>query len=221
MSYDPALIAGVGATYGRYRFDLSHAFAHPPSATTPAPPAAADLRRLRLRFSNVVDDTVTARVVATLSGGDGARTAQLQALFRNDQFLNHATETIRSFGLVENDFGDVVGALLVSGYNATHLVPLSAAQEQGVARDVRTTLLASPLLPALSDVTKETMAAEMSYQLLFWEFDASLFGNGQNPAALAKLHASIAASFATLGIPLADVRATDTGIELVAPPVRR
>ncbi len=221
VSYDPALIAAIGATYGRYRFDLSHAFAHANAPAPAASPTATEVRRLRLRFSNAVDDAVTARVVAALSGNDGARAAQLQTLLANNHFLAHATETIRIFGLHETDFGDVVSALIIAGYDATHPVALTPAQCLGAAQAVRTALLASPLLPALNDVTKQTMASEMSYQLLFWEFDASLFENGQKPAAFAQLHASIATSLATLGISLDAIRPTDSGIELIAPPARR
>jgi hypothetical protein len=223
VSYDPALIARIGTTYARYRFDFSHAFAHAPGAPLPAATTSADRRRLNLHFSTAVDDAARDRIIATLAGGDGARTGELEKLFANDNFLDHATEAIRVFGLHETDLADVASAFLIAGYNASHPVALSAVQGFGLASDLRAALLAAPQLPALDAATKQTIATEMSYQLLLWEFDASLFGSGQNPAAFARLHDSIAASFATIGIPLAALRPTDTGVEVVAPaqpPVR-
>ncbi len=217
------LVARIGTTYARYRFDFSHAFAHGPGAPTPVATTAADRRRLTLRFSNAVDDATRDRIIATLAAGDGARTNEFEKLFANDDFLNHATEAIRVFGLHETDLADVASAFVIAGYNASHPVALNAAQSFGLASDLRAALLAAPQLPALDAATKQTIATEMSYQLLLWEFDASLFGSGQNPAGFARLHDSIAASFATIGIPLAALRPTETGVEIVAPtqaPVR-
>jgi hypothetical protein len=219
VSYDPALVARIGVTYARYHFDLSHAFARVSGTPVPAPmvTTSADRRRLNLHFSNAVDDATRDRIIATLAGGDGTRANELEKLFANDDFLDHATEAIRVFGLQETNLADVASAFVIAGYNASHPVALTAAQGLGLASAMRAALIAAPQLPALDEATKQTIAIEMSYQLLLWEFDASLFGSGQNPAAFARLHESIAISFATIGIPLAALRPTDTGLEIVAP----
>jgi len=217
-SYDPALVSRIGITYARYRFDLSSAFARVPGSPTPTATTPADRKRLYLHFSNAVDDATRDRVIATLAAGDATRTNELEKLFANDDFLDHATEAIRVFGLHETDLGDVTSAFVIAGYNASHPVALTAVQSFGLAAEIRAALLAAPQLPALDEATKQTIAIEMSYQLLLWEFDASLFGNGQNDAAFARLRESIAASFASVGIPLAALRPTDTGVAIVAPP---
>jgi hypothetical protein len=217
VSYDPVLIARIGTTYARYHFDFSHAFAHVPGAPAPVATTPADRRRLTLHFSNAVDDAARDRIIATLAAGDGARTNELEKLFANDDFLDHATEAIRVFGLHETDLADVTSAFVIAGYNASHPIALSAVQAYGLASDIRAALLAAPQLPAIDEATKQTIATEMSYQLLLWEFDASLFGSGQNPAAFARLHDSIATSFATVGIALAALRPTDGGVEIAAP----
>jgi hypothetical protein len=217
VSYDPVLIARVGITYARYHFDLSHAFAHASGAPMPAATTFADRRRLNLHFSSAVDDATRDRIIATLAGGDAARTSDLEKLFANDEFLNHATEAIRVFGLHETDLADVTSAFVIAGYNASHPVALTAVQGFGLASAIRSALLAAPQLPAIDSATKQTIAIEMSYQLLLWEFDASLFGGGQNPAAFAKLHDSIASSLASIGIPLSALRPTDYGVEIVKP----
>ena len=217
VSYDPVLVSRVGITYAKYHFDFSRAFVHAPGVSPAADPNRSDLHRLNLRFSNAVDDAVRERIVATLANGDGVRASELQKLFANDDFLDHATEAIRVFGLRETDLADVMSAFVIAGYNASHPIALTAPEGFGLARDLRAALLASPLLPTLDDATKQTIATEMSYQLLFWEFDSSLYNGGQNPAAFARLHESVATSLGSLGIALAAVRPAEGGIEIVVP----
>ncbi len=205
-AFDPAAIAKIGITYARYRFDLSRALLpNAATASVSASPSPLERRTLGFHFSSSVDDAVRDRIVALFAGGDPAQSAATQQLFGHDALLDQATGAIRVLGLHETDLADIATALVIVSYDATHPVAFTFAQSRALARAVRVQFLASPALATLDDPTKQTIATEMAYQTLFFESDASAYGYGRDAAATAKLHASIAATLATLGVNLAAV----------------
>jgi hypothetical protein len=210
-TYDPARLLRVGQTYARARCDLHGGFT---AAATEVSPNRDERRRLGFRFSNALDDAVRERIIETLASDGAGSVADLQRRFANDAYLDQATMGIRVLGLHETDLADVTSALVIAAYNVTHVVALTARQGIGLSHTMRAAVLASPL-PTYDDATKQTIATEMSYQILLWASDATVYGYGRDPLKLGRLRASAIASLATLGIPLARLRPTDDGVELV------